>query len=60
MFRADLVVVDRGSGTTDNNGGKDFSLRLLGAPTEAEVAARRQALVEEAERERLAVRPAGA
>jgi len=57
------VVVDPRSGATDNNGGGDFALPLLGAPSEAEVAARRAAAAEAAERERLAVRgppPGGA
>ncbi|KAK9832645.1 hypothetical protein WJX81_006656 [Elliptochloris bilobata] len=55
VFRVDFVVADPGSDMTDNNGGANFPLRLLGAPTEAEVAERRQAAVEAAERERLAV-----
>lgn len=55
-FRADFVVVDPASDVTDNNGGADFRLPLLGAPSEGEVAARRQAALEAAERERLAVR----
>ena len=55
MFRADFVVVDPASDATDNNAGADFRLPLLGAPSESEVAARRQAALKAAERERLAV-----
>ncbi len=55
-FRVDFVVVEPRSGATDNNGGADFALPLLGAPSEAEIAARRAAAAEDAERERLAVR----
>ena len=55
-FQVDFVVRDNSSGVFDNNGGKDYSLPLLGASTEQEILDRRAAIYEAAERERLAVK----
>ena len=48
--------MDASSGVFDNNGGTDYALPLVGAPTEQQVLERRTAAFEAAERERLAVR----
>ncbi|CAL8472333.1 g11876 [Coccomyxa elongata] len=53
-FQVDYVVMDTSSGVFDNNGGADYALPLLGAPTEQQVLERRAAAFEAAERERLA------
>lgn len=48
--------MDTSSGVFDNNGGADYALPLVGAPTEQQVLERRAAAFEAAEKERLAVR----
>ena len=46
------MVVDKNSGAVDNRGGQDYHLSLVAAPTEAEVLARRAAVLKAAEKER--------
>lgn len=46
LFRVDFVVEDMTSGAVDNNGGKDFTFDLQGAPTSEEVTAARLELLE--------------
>ena len=46
LFRVDFVVEDTTSGVVDNNGGKDFTFDLQGAPTAEEVTAARLELLE--------------
>ncbi|GIL75551.1 hypothetical protein Vretifemale_5321 [Volvox reticuliferus] len=41
LFRFDYVIVDGVSGSVDNNGYRDYQLRLVDAPTEDEVMAAR-------------------
>ena len=52
----DYVILDAASGAADNNGGRDHSLPLVGAPNEAQVARARAAALAAAEQELLAVR----
>ncbi len=56
VWQVDYVIVDSGSGATDNNGGRDYGLPLAGAPSETEVLAARAAAWEASERERLQAR----
>jgi hypothetical protein len=52
LFRVDFVVMDKKTGSVDNNGARDYGLGLVGGPTEKELLEKRAAEYEEAERQR--------
>lgn len=55
LFRVDFVIQDMVSGVVDNNNAKDFHLRLVGGPSEAEFYEQRALEYDRAEEERLRI-----